>query len=201
MALIKRPVMMVNIIIVILELLAFIHDLYAFQAGLFRWYTIDSNLLQLFVSVLVVIYCFKGTTLPDFVTILHFISAVGLTVTFLIAAFVLAPEGGVTYYFIQDVAPINHLIGPALSIISLLFLEKAEKLPIRIILYPTYATLFYGLVCLVLNALRIMDGPYFFLKIYSEKAGTIILWFMIITVMCLLFSFAYFKIKWRKAAS
>ena len=101
-----------------LEIIAFIHDCTEFGLSMFKWYTIDSNILQLFVSVLVVYYCVKGRPLPGILTVLHFISAVGLTVTFLIAAFVLAPEGGIRYYFIDNVAPINHLIGPALSVIS-----------------------------------------------------------------------------------
>lgn len=193
---IRKPVVIVNCIIVILELIAFIHDIYAFRFGLFEWYTVDSNVLQMIVSALVVMYCYKDKSLPRFVTILHFITAVGLTVTFLIAAFVLAPEGGVAYYFLQDVAPINHFIGPVLSVVSLLFLEKVEKLPVRIILYPACATLFYGVVSLILNAVRIMDGPYFFLKVYEEPAGTIVLWFVIIAVLCLVLAFAYYKIKW-----
>lgn len=195
---IRKPVVIVNIILVILELVAFIHDIYAFKFGLFEWYTVDSNVLQMIVSALVVMYCCNDRVLPKAVTILHFITAVGLTVTFLIAAFVLAPEGGVNYYFLQDVAPINHLIAPVLSVVSLLILEKVEKLPLKIILYPACATLFYGIVSLILNALRIMDGPYFFLKVYEQTAGTIVLWFGIIAVLCLGLAFVYYKVKWRK---
>ena len=198
---IRKPVVIVNCILVILELIAFIHDIYAFRFGLFEWYTVDSNVLQMIVSVLIVWYCYKGRSIPRYVTILHFITAVGLTVTFLIAAFVLAPEGGVAYYFFQNVAPINHFIGPVLSVVSLLFLEKVEKLPMKIILYPACATLFYGSVSLILNAVKIMDGPYFFLRVYEESAGTIILWFAIIAVLCLVLAFVYYKIKWGSGMS
>ena len=117
-----------NLVLLVLEVIAFAHDIYAFRFGLFEWYTVDSNVLQLIISGLVIFYIVKNKPLPDYVTVLHFISAVALTVTFLIAAFVLAPEGGITYYFLQDVAPINHFIGPLLSVISLLFLEKVKKL-------------------------------------------------------------------------
>ena len=51
---IKRAALAVNLIIVILEIIALIHDCAAFGVGLFQWYTIDSNLLQLLVSALVV---------------------------------------------------------------------------------------------------------------------------------------------------
>ena len=194
-----RMVFYVNLILVVLEIIAFIHDVYAFKLGLFEWYTVDSNVLQLIISGFVVYYCVKEKPLPGLLTVAHFISAVGLTVTFLIAAFVLAPEGGIAYYFFNDVAPINHFIGPLLSVISLLFLEKAEKLPLRIIIWPAAASLMYGVIALVMNALRIMDGPYFFLKVYEQSAGLIATWFAIIAALCLGLAFLYYKVKWRIA--
>lgn len=194
----KRAVFYTNFILLMLEIIALIHDVYAFKFGLFEWYTVDSNVLQLLVSGLIVYYLLKGKPFPKFVTVMHFVSAVGLTVTFLIAAFVLAPDGGIPYYFLRDVAPINHFIGPLLSVVSLLFLEKTEKLPIRIILWPAAASLFYGIVALILNALKIMDGPYFFLQVYEQSAGVIVTWFGIIAVLCLGLALLYYKIKWRK---
>ena len=196
--LIKRPVVIINTILVILEIIAFIHDCTVFGLSLFKWYTVDSNLLQLVVSALVVYYCLKDAPLPGSLTLLHFISAVGLTITFLIAAFVLAPEGGIRYYFIENVAPINHLIGPALSVISLLFLEKAKKQPLHIIIWPAVVSLLYGVVCLVLNALNVLVGPYFFLEVKTQPAATIVLWFAIIAALCVALSYAYYRIKWRK---
>ena len=195
----RRPLLIVNVILIILEIIALIHDCVVFGAGLFRWYTIDSNVLQLIVSALVVYGCLKNKPFSAGLTLTHFISAVGLTVTFLIAAFVLAPEGGIRYYFIENVAPINHLIAPALSVISLLFLEKTEKQPLRIIIWPMAATLFYGVVCLILNALRVLDGPYFFLQVYDQPAGVIAMWFGIIAVLCLGLAFAYYKVKRRQS--
>ena len=162
-----------------------IHDIYAFKLGLFEWYTVDSNVLQMVISGFVIFYSLKEKSFPELLTVAHFISAVGLTVTFLIAAFVLAPEGGIAYYFLNDVVPINHFIGPLLSVISLLFLERTEKLPLWIIIWPVAASLMYGVIALVLNALRIMDGPYFFLKVYEQAASVIAAWFAIIAALCL----------------
>ena len=192
-----RAVFYVNLILVILETVAFAHDIYAFRFGLFEWYTVDSNVLQLVVSVWVICFVLRNKQFPKILTVAHFISAVGLTVTFLIAAFVLAPEGGIAYYFLNDVAPINHFIGPLLSVISLLFLEKTERLSLSTIIWPAVASLTYGAIALVLNAVRIMDGPYFFLKVYEQPAGVIILWFAIIAVLCLGLALLYYKIKWR----
>ena len=165
---------------------------------MFIWYTVDSNVLQLLVSAAVVYYCVKDKPLPAFLTILHFISAVALTVTFLIVAFVLAPAGGIGYYFLQNVAPINHFIGPLLSVISLLFLEDVPKMSIGILCWPVAYSLFYGIVCLILNIFRVIDGPYFFLQVYEQSVFTIILWFAIVAIICFIFSCIYYRVKWRK---
>ena len=187
-----------NIVLLILEVVAFVHDCYAFGVGLFVWYTVDSNVLQLLISGMVLYYCFKNKPIPDLVTTLHFISAVGLTITFLIAACVLAPEGGVAYYFLENVAPINHFLGPLLSVISLLFLEKTEKTAVRIIIWPAVCSLVYGLVCLILNALNVIDGPYFFLQVHKQPVSVIIIWFGIVAALCMILSVTYYKIKWKK---
>ena len=194
----NKSLIIVNVIIIILEAIAFIHDCYAFGISMFEWYTVDSNVLQLVVSVLVLFYVLKAKDIPDYVTRLHFVSAVGLTVTFLIAAFVLAPEGGIAYYFIENVAPINHFIGPLLSVISLLFLEKTKKLSMKVVALPACVTLIYGIICLVLNAVYVLDGPYFFLKVHEQPVGTVVLWFVIIAILCLALAFVYYRVKWRK---
>lgn len=194
----KKPLIIINTILIVLEIIAFIHDCMVFGPGLFQWYTVDSNILQLLVSGLVVYYGFKDEELPESVTLLHFISAVGLTITFLIAAFVLAPEGGIRYYFIENVAPINHLIGPALSVISLVFLEKTPKGPWTLILWPGLVSLAYGLVCLLLNGLYMLDGPYFFLQVHKQPVHIIVIWFGIIALLCLLLSYGYYRMKWRE---
>ena len=196
----RRPVVMINAILVVLEVIALIHDCTVFGTGLFKWYTVDSNLLQLAVSAFVVYYCTGDRVLPGWVTLLHFISAVGLTITFLIAAFVLAPEGGIRYYFIENVAPINHLIGPALSVISLLFLEKTEKQSLRIVIWPMAVSLFYGVLCLILNAVNKLDGPYFFLQVHEQPVRVIVMWFGIIAALCVGLSLLYYRIKWRKSS-
>ena len=195
----NKPVLVVNLILIIIEIIALIHDIYAFGSKLFEWYTIDSNVLQLIVSGLIIYYLVRKTLIPDYVTILHFISAVGLTVTFLIAAFVLAPEGGISYYFIENVASINHLIAPALSVISLLFLEKTEKCNWMIVFCPAAVTLVYGFICLILNAMSILDGPYFFLQIGKQPVSIIIMWFVIIGILCIGLAVFYYKIKCRRS--
>ena len=68
-----RPVVIVNVIIVVLEIIALIHDCMVFGPALIKWYTIDSNVLQMGVSALIVYYCMKGREISGRITALHFI--------------------------------------------------------------------------------------------------------------------------------
>ncbi len=83
--------------------------------------------------------------------------------------------------------------------ISFLFLEKVEKLPIRIVLLPVAATLVYGVICLLLNIAGVLEGPYFFLEARKTAPATIAMWFGIIAILCAVLSLVYYKIKWKKA--
>ena len=188
-----------HIILIILEFIALIHDLQVFGLAMFKYYTIDSNILQMLVSAAIVfrILYRKEERVSARLSILHLVCAVNLTITFLIALLVLAPQEGFAYYFIENVAPINHLIGPLLSVITFLFLEESEKLPGIAVFIPMAATLLYGITALILNALRILDGPYFFLRIYDESLGTIVFWFAIIAVLCTVLSGVYLWIRSR----
>lgn len=190
---------MIHAILTVLEIIALFHDIQAFGISMFSYYTIDSNILQMLVSAGMLYYLLKkrGDCIPVWLSTAHLICAVGLTVTFLIAAFVLAPQEGFSYYFLQDVAPINHFLAPVLSVLSFLFLGMGMKLSKKAVFAPTAATLIYGGIVLVLNAARVLDGPYFFLKVYETAPGTIIMWFGIIAVLCGVLSGVYYWIRRR----
>jgi len=186
-------------VIFLIEVIALIHDIQVFGIGMFQYYTIDSNILQMLVSAGFLV-CFIGKKdVPAALGTLHLVGAVSLTITFLIAAFVLAPQEGFAYYFLSDVAPINHFLGPLLSVATFLF--PVQKNPLRkgSLFAPMTFTLLYGIIVLILNAVRVLDGPYFFLKVHEVPAGTIALWFGIISVMCLAFSALYLYVRGKSA--
>ena len=195
----RKKAAVVHTVVVILEVVALIHDFFAFGMPMFQYYTIDSNILQLVISAAILYYFMRrrDEALPEGLCILHLVSAVCLTVTFLIALLVLAPQEGFAYYFLSDVAPINHFLGPLLSVITFLFMEKPKKLPGFSVLVPMAATLIYGVICVILNYARVLDGPYFFMKVYEESVGTIIMWFAVISVLCLVLSAVYLWVRKR----
>ena len=192
-----KPAVILHGLLIVMEIIALIHDIRAFGAGLFQYYTIDSNVLQLIVSVCILAFLLRGEKSPVWLVVLHLICAVCLTVTFMIAAFVLAPQEGFAYYFLSNVAPINHFLGPLLSVISFIFTQTDIPLQRRMVFAPVAATLLYGIIVLVLNIARILDGPYFFLRVYEVPLPTVVMWFLIIACLNLILSALYMWLRSR----
>ncbi len=190
-----RPALILHGILAVLEVIALIHDCRVFGLAMFKYYTIDSNVLQLVVSVCILICLLRGKEGPHFLLVLHLICAVCLTVTFMIAAFVLAPQEGFAYYFLSNVAPINHFIGPLFSVITFIFTRTGYPLQRRMVIAPAAATLLYGVVTLIMNAAGVLDGPYFFLRIHETPLPTVVLWFVIIAVLTLVLSAIYMRLR------
>ena len=190
----KLPITL-HLILIVLELIALYHDFATFGFACFKYYTIDSNLLQLIVSILLVRYLVGAKDIPWGLTVLHLICAVCLTITFFIALLVLAPQEGFAYYFLENVAPINHAIGPALSLVTFVGFLNTTPLRKSALFAPMAASLLYGFIALFLNVLGLLDGPYFFLRIGEVPASTVVTWFVIICVLCLALSvlFAYLR--------
>ena len=194
----NKTAVLLHGILAFLEVIALIHGIRVFGAGMFRYYTIDSNVLQLIVSACILAYLLRGKTCPARLGMLHLICAVCLTVTFLIAAFVLAPQEGFAYYFLSNVAPINHFLGPVLSVVTFIFVRTGPSLQKRMVTAPAAATLLYGIIALILNAARVLDGPYFFLRIYETPISVVVMWFLIIAVLCLALSALYMRLESRQ---
>lgn len=183
-------------LIVLLETVATIYDIMTFGIGMFRYYTIDSNLLLLFVGVMTLAYAARHQSSPLWLHVCHLIAAVALTITFFIALLVLAPQEGFAYYFLENVAPINHAIAPLLSVMTFLFIGNEEKMPKYVISMPAIASLTYGVIALILNAVHVIVGPYFFLDVYHVAFETIGMWFAIIAILCLILSVIYYVLRY-----
>ena len=196
----KKKTIIMHSLLVLLELIALVHDIRVFDAGLFQYYTINSNILQMLVSGCMVYFLLQKKRIPSLLASLHLVCAVCLTVTFMIAALVLAPQEGFDYYFLSDEAPINHFLGPVLSVLTFIFTETETVLPKSAVFAPMGATLLYGVIALLLNAARLLDGPYFFLRVYDEPVSTVILWFAIIAVLCLALSAFYLWCRKKRAS-
>ena len=185
----KRSVFILHLVLAILEIIAASYMLLNEGLPVFRYYTVDSNILQLFVSLWYLVCFFRKKDVPSVLAVLHLTSAVCLTVTFLIAAFVLMPQSTFSYYFLENVAPINHFLGPLLSVIVLMLSDI--HIPRMAFIAPAAASLLYGGVALILNIAGVLKGPYFFLEVYTTPVKTIVMWFFIITLLCIGLTVAY----------
>lgn len=93
-----------------------------------RYYTVDSNLLVGIVALILAVYEIKLlknkiSIIPNFVYILKLVATSGITLTFLVTAFFLAPRHGI-YPLYNNSNLLFHLIIPLFAIISYIFFEK-----------------------------------------------------------------------------
>lgn len=192
-----RKSLILHIAAAILESFALVYMLVTEGPAVFRYYTVLSNVILLIVSVWYPYCYFDKKEIPSALTVLHLTAAVALTVTFIIAAFVLMPQSTFAYYFLDNVAPILHFLGPVLSVVT--FMMSDRKVPSVGYIVPAALTILYGIVALILNIMRVLEGPYFFLEVYSTPLGTIAMWFGIIFVLCVFLSVVYMFIHGRIA--
>ena len=97
---------------------------------MFKFYTVDSNILVAIVSLIFVIYEIrlekgKIKEIPTSIYNLKFLGVAGITLTFIVTLFFLAPMYGF-YAMYNNNNLFFHLIVPILSIVSFIFIEKYD---------------------------------------------------------------------------
>ncbi len=178
----KTLALVSNLIIIILEVISFailITRNGGITVGMLVYYTRLSNLLALIAGIFVVIFIFRNKEgeLPKWLSLLRFITTIMLFVTFLISLFVLTPAVGSFYkMMINNQLKFHHLLCPLLSIVSFIFFEKGGRLSVKDNFLATMPTLIYGIIMLILNGARVLDGPYPFLRVYNQPVWATVLW-------------------------
>ena len=100
----------------------------ATKMEMFKFYTIDSNILVGIISFILVIWEIKllnkkVKVIPNSIYVLKFIATSAITLTFVTTLFFLAPQYGL-YAMYNNSNLFFHLIVPVLAIISYVFFEK-----------------------------------------------------------------------------
>ena len=100
----------------------------ATKMEMFKFYTIDSNILEGIISFILVIWEIKllnkkVKVIPNSIYVLKFIATSAITLTFVTTLFFLAPQYGL-YAMYNNSNLFFHLIVPVLAIISYVFFEK-----------------------------------------------------------------------------
>ena len=171
----KKIALIINIIILALELIAFGKNLIVGHGIAIEYYTNDSNILALISSLLfIVFYKKEWKYLKDF----RYAATCCLIVTFLTVIFILCPMDHMNYklYMFTGNFLILHTIVPILSVISYVFFEeKSGKTYLCLLL-----TIIYSVILITLNLLNIVKGPYPFLMIKDQSILETIIWSIII---------------------
>lgn len=189
-----------NITIVILEVIGLIMCIKNEGIGLLKYYTEDSNIIALISSILFVVYALKGNyeKLPKWLNIFRLLATTSLSLTFLVVLFILGPNpsmGGYTNMMFKGSMFIQHTLCPLLLFISYVFFEKANITDRKDIVLSQVLTLVYAIILISLNALKIVDGPYPFLKIYSQSMIMSFVWVLCIIGTSYLTSYLISKLN------
>ena len=180
----KTLALISNLLIVVLEVISFIILINrngGVTVGIVYFYTRLSNLLALIAGIFVFIFIIKNKSgeLPKWLSMLRYIATIMLFVTLLISLFVLTPAVGSFYkMMIVNQLKFHHLLCPLISIISFIFFEKGGVLTTKDNVLALIPTLVYGIVMMILNAARVVDGPYPFLRVHNQPVWATILWFV-----------------------
>jgi hypothetical protein len=174
-----------NLLIVLLEAVG--AWLYVCRSGwnFAEFYTEDSNVFAMLAcSCLAVseiqILRGKKTAIPHWIQFAKYISAVCLTLTFLVVIFVLIPmQGGIStaHFMLVDGSMLyHHLFCPILVFLSFLWLDPLDPLAKKDTLLVLVPTLIYGVIMIVLNLLQLAEGPYPFLRVTQQPWFASVLW-------------------------
>lgn len=175
-----------NAAIVVLELVALVLSLMEHGLGNFAFYTQDSNYLAAAASLLYCVYAVRKlrgrAEIPQWIHSFRYISVSCLMVTLFVVLLVLMPMSGEDALFMLYGSSMlyQHTICPILAAVSFFVLEGYEALPRREVFKALIPTLAYALAAIVLNVLRVIEGPYPFLMVYAQPWYLSILWCVVI---------------------
>ena len=193
-----------NLLIVILEIVGLVLTIQESGGVPVQFYTEDSNLLIMLVAGLYVFFALGKSKIPKWLVVLKQIATVGLAVTFLVVILILAPMYEFNYGFLlfHNTLLYYHTLCPILGIITFLWCDQLGKLPKKISWYGISFTIVYAIVLIILNLLRVVVGPYPFLRVFEQPVVMSVVWTVVIMGLAYLISLGltvgYKKIRKHK---
>ena len=198
-----------NTIVVLMEIGAIISDFVTHAEGVFVYYTNDSNYFACVVCLVAALFEIRALRMPVSqipypVKVLKYIATCCLTLTFTVVLTILVPAwsstgaNGFKMMFGPYQMFARHLACPLLAFISFVFFETEPVFSKKTILFGEIPTLLYAAVTVVLNALRIIDGPYPFLRIHNQSVLMSFVWGFLVIGISLLLSWIIWLCNRRK---
>lgn len=175
-----------------------------FGWSMFQYYTLDSNVFLLLACATQAWY--EGNILlgrrmfvPSWVRVLKYLSVCTVAVTFFVVLLILVPLGGglsiLVAAFTHGAMLYHHLLCPVLGVLSFIFVDRASLPDKRVTLWATLPTALYAAVSILLNAARVIRGPYPFLYVYEQPLYMSVVWCVLI--LALAWALAY--LVWKAA--
>ena len=171
----KNINIILNLLIVILEIIGFVLVFKELGITSLEYYTEDSNLLLLLSSIIILIHISKNKELPLWFKSFRYIAIVSTTLTLIIVLTVLSwtTDLGLYYLLFHESMLYHHTLCPVLAILSFVFVERYDNLHT---IHGLYFTVVYGIIMIILNALKIVEGPYPFLLVHNQPIIHSIIW-------------------------
>ena len=165
----------INLLMVILEIIGFVLVFKELGIASLEYYTEDSNLLLMISSIILLIYISKNKEQPSWFKSFRYIAIVSTTLTLIIVLTVLTgtTDFGLYYLLFHESMLYHHTLCPVLAILSFVFVERYDNLHT---IHGLYFTAVYGIIMIILNALKIVEGPYPFLLVHNQPIIHSIIW-------------------------
>ena len=178
------------------------------KISMFRFYTVDTNVLMGIISLIFGIYeikFIKGKIekIPTKLYILKLISTVGVALTFIIVVFYLAPIA--TYGYLSMFRNANlffHFLVPVLSIIVFCFLEKTKEIEFKHTFTGISTMVLYSVFYLINILIHSENGKvspkYDWYWFVQNGVWTMVIVVPIIFVLTYIISFTLWKLNRNK---
>lgn len=158
----------------------------------FGYYTMDSNIFAAVTSIFLIISLLTKKEVSERIHNFRYYSTCCVTLTFLVVITILVPMDGwhtLPNRLFMGTDLWLHTVGPILNIVSFIFFERENTLSKKQPLLAIIPTIIYAIFAIILNLLKIIDGPYFFLKIYEQPIWEVIMWLVIIGILVFIIAF------------
>lgn len=154
---------------------------------MFLFYTVDSNIFAMLACTVYALFLCRrirtGKALPTGVIMTKYAAVCCLSVTFLVVIAVLAPMYGLQGYRIMlltDDMLYHHLLCPLLAFFSFFCFDRVPLAAAKAARFAMLPTAIYAVILVTLNFLKLVEGPYPFLRIYRQPAAVSVLWLVVI---------------------
>ena len=185
-----------SILFILLEVAAIITTIISVGKIQIEFYTEDSNIFALIVTIIYSYYLFSNKKVPKLVNILRLSSLAMLMITFLTVSLVLVPiyrmdlsfaYWGPNFFY--------HLVCPILFFINYTFVSKKEEFSTKDLFISTTPTIIYGIIVTTMNVIVKGYGPYPFLYVYEQPVYLSVLWILIFFITTLVITICLSKLS------